>query len=57
MLILDGHRSHLTAEFDQTCMENNIILVCMLLYSSYLLQPLNISCFTVLKRQYGQLVE
>jgi hypothetical protein len=24
---------------------------------SHLLQPLNVSCFTVLKRQYGQLVE
>ncbi|EED13461.1 conserved hypothetical protein [Talaromyces stipitatus ATCC 10500] len=25
MLILDGHGSHLTAEFDRTCTENNII--------------------------------
>jgi hypothetical protein len=57
MLILDGHGSHLTAEFDQTCMENNIIPVCMPPYSSHLLQPLDVSCFAVLKRQYGQLVE
>jgi hypothetical protein len=57
MLILDGHGSHLTAEFDRTCTENNIIPVCMPPHSSHLLQPLDVSCFAVLKRQYGQLVE
>ncbi|EED11600.1 conserved hypothetical protein [Talaromyces stipitatus ATCC 10500] len=45
MLILDGHGSHLTAEFDRTCTENNII------------PPLDVGCFAVLKRHYGQLVE
>ncbi|EED23902.1 pogo transposable element, putative [Talaromyces stipitatus ATCC 10500] len=45
MLILDGHGSHLTPRFDQICTENNII------------PPLDVSCFAVLKRQYGQLVE
>jgi hypothetical protein len=57
MLILDGHGSHLTAEFDRTCTENNIIPICMPPHSSHLLQPLDVSCFAVLKRQYGQLVE
>jgi hypothetical protein len=57
MLILDGHGSHLTAEFDRTCTKNNIIPVCMPPHSSHLLQPLDVSCFAVLKRQYGQLVE
>jgi hypothetical protein len=57
MLVLDGHGSHLTPEFDQTCTENNIIPVCMPPHSSHLLQPLDVSCFAVLKRQYGQLVE
>jgi hypothetical protein len=55
MLILDGHGSYLTAEFDRTCTENNIIPVCMPPHSSHLLQPLDVSCFAVLKRQYGQL--
>ncbi|KAL3712109.1 hypothetical protein TMatcc_000805 [Talaromyces marneffei ATCC 18224] len=37
MLILDGHGSHLTAEFDHTCIENNIIPICMPPHSSHLL--------------------
>ncbi|EED13708.1 pogo transposable element, putative [Talaromyces stipitatus ATCC 10500] len=57
MLILDGHGSHLTAEFDHTCTKNNIIPVCMPPHSSHLLQPLDVGCFAVLKRHYGQLVE
>jgi hypothetical protein len=57
MLILDGHGSYLTTEFDCTCSENNIILICMPPHFSHLLQPLDVSCFAVLKRQYGQLVE
>jgi hypothetical protein len=57
MLILDGHGSHLTTEFDRTCSENNIISICMPPHSSHLLQPLDVSCFAVLKRQYGRLVE
>ncbi|EED21129.1 transposon, putative [Talaromyces stipitatus ATCC 10500] len=57
MLILDGHGSHLTAEFDRTCTENKIIPVRMPPHSSHLLQPLDVGCFAVLKRHYGQLVE
>jgi hypothetical protein len=57
ILILNGHGSHLTAEFDRTCTKNNIIPVYMPPHSSHLLQPLDVSCFAVLKRQYGQLVE
>jgi hypothetical protein len=57
MLILDGHGSHSTPEFDHICTENKIILVCMPPHSSHLLQPLDVGCFAVLKRHYGQLVE
>ncbi|EEA18842.1 pogo transposable element, putative [Talaromyces marneffei ATCC 18224] len=57
MLILDGHGSHLTAEFDHTYTENNIIPICMPPHSSHLLQPLDVGCFAVLKRYYGQAVE
>ncbi|EED16659.1 conserved hypothetical protein [Talaromyces stipitatus ATCC 10500] len=57
MLILDGHGSHLTEEFDRTCIENNIIPICMPPHSSHLFQPLDVGCFPVLKRHYGQLVE
>ena len=37
LLILDGHGSHLTSQFDQLCAENNIVPLCMPAHSSYLL--------------------
>jgi len=52
LLILDGHRSYITAGFDQYYIQNLIIVLCMPLYSFYLLQPLDVFCFSVLKRLY-----
>ncbi|EDN08447.1 conserved hypothetical protein [Histoplasma mississippiense (nom. inval.)] len=57
LLILDGHGSHLTPEFDQICSENKIIPLCMPPHSSHLLQPLDVGVFAPLKRAYGTLVE
>ena len=39
LLILDGHGSHATPEFDRFCLENAIITLHMLPHSSHLLQP------------------
>ena len=57
LLILDGHGSHLTPEFDRLCTENDVIPICMPPHSSHLLQPLDVGCFAVLKRSYGRLVD
>ncbi|XP_077660561.1 uncharacterized protein AFUA_3G10430 [Aspergillus fumigatus Af293] len=57
LLILDGHGSHLTPQFDQICTENDIIPICMPAHSSHLLQPLDVGCFSPLKRAYGRLIE
>ena len=57
LLILDGHDSHLTPQFDRICAEILIIPLFMPAHSSHLLQPLGIGCFAVLKRSYGSLVE
>lgn len=57
LLILDGHGSHLTPQFDQICEENDIMPICMPSHSSHLLQPLDIRCFAVLKRLYSRLIE
>ena len=54
MVILDGHESHLSAEFEEFCKEHNIITVCLPAHSSHLTQPLDIGCFSVLKRLYGR---
>ncbi|KAI9037134.1 uncharacterized protein KD926_000782 [Aspergillus affinis] len=57
LLILNGHSSHLTAEFDDFCKQNAIICFCMPAYTSQLLQPLDVGVFSPLKRAYGKLLE
>ena len=57
LLILDGHGSHITPEFDLFAMEHKIITLCMPAHSSHLLQPLDVSCFATLKRAYGRQIE
>ncbi|EDN10246.1 conserved hypothetical protein [Histoplasma mississippiense (nom. inval.)] len=44
-------------EFDQFCSENQIIALYMPPHSSYLLQPLDVGCFSPLKTAYGRQVE
>ncbi len=53
LLILDGHGSHATPEFDQFCSKRSIITLCMPPHSSHLLQPLDVGCFSALKRAYS----
>ena len=57
LLILDGHGSHLTPDFDKICSENYIIPICMPPHSSNYCQPLDVSCFSPLKKAYGNLVQ
>jgi hypothetical protein len=57
LLILDGHGSHTTPEFDLFATEHKIITLCMPAHSSHLLQPLDVSCFASLKRAYGRQIE
>jgi hypothetical protein len=56
LLVLDGHGSHATPEFDQYCLENGIITVCMPSHSSHICQPLDVGCFGPLKQAYSNLV-
>jgi hypothetical protein len=53
MLILDGHESHMSIEFDKYCKTHNIVAVCLPPHSSHLTQPLDVACFGVLKRNYS----
>jgi hypothetical protein len=52
LLILDGHESHLNQEFKDYCLENKILTLCMPPHSSHILQPLDVVCFSPLKRKY-----
>ena len=57
LLILDGHESHHSTEFERYCQQNNIITLCMPPHSSHYLQPLDVGCFGPLKQAYGRQVE
>ena len=50
---MDGHESHSSHEFHKYCKEEKIIVLCMPAHSSHLLQPLDVGCFSPLKRAYG----
>ena len=57
LLIMDGHSSHDTVEFRDYCNDHNIITLCMPPHSSHLLQPLDVGCFSPLKRAYSTEIE
>jgi len=57
LLVLDGHESHHSTEFELFCKDNNIITLCMPAHSSHRLQPLDVGCFRALKRSYGAEIE
>ena len=56
LLILDGHESHLHQDFKDYCLEHKILTLCMPPHSSHILQPLDVVCFSPLKRKYSQRV-
>ena len=53
MLVLDGHESHISADFEAYCNEHNIITISLPPHSSHLTQPLDVGIFSPLKRAYG----
>jgi hypothetical protein len=57
LLILDGHESHNSLEFQELCKESNIYTLRMPPHSSHLLQPLDVGCFSPLKRAYSHEIE
>jgi len=57
LLVLDGHESHHSHDFEEYCKANNILTLCMPAHSSHLLQPLDVGCFGPLKKAYRRQVE
>jgi len=49
---MDGHSSHVNIEFIKFCWLKKIILIYLPSHSTYLLQPLDLVIFSVLKRLY-----
>ena len=54
---MDNYNNYYLYEFEYYCKENNIVILCMFLYLSYLFQSFDIGCFNVLKRSYNKVVE
>jgi len=52
LLVLDGHGSYVNPEFNQFCIDHQIVVLCILAHLLHLLQPLNIGCFSALKQAY-----
>jgi hypothetical protein len=52
LLILDGHESYNLIRFQDICKDNNIITLCMPAHALHILQPLDVGCFSLLKRAY-----
>jgi hypothetical protein len=57
MLVLDGHKSHRSAVFEDYYKAHNIITLGLPAHSSYLTQLLDVGCFRMLKRTYGRQIE
>lgn len=54
MLIIDGHKSHTTVEFNDYCKDHYIIPLCLPAHSSHLTQPLDVGVFGPLKKAYSR---
>ena len=50
LLILNGYKSHHSTEFKLYYKDYNIIILYIPVHSSYILQPLDIGCFSLLKK-------
>jgi hypothetical protein len=57
LLLLDGYESHLTARFIAFCLKKKIDLVVLPPYTSHVLQPLDVSLFSPLKRALSTEIE
>lgn len=57
LLVLDGHESHNSVQFQDFCKERGIITLCMPPHSSHLLQPLDVGCFGPIKRAYSNQIQ
>ena len=57
LLVLDGHNSYVSPKFNRYCLDHQIVVLYILAHLLYLLQPLDIGCFLVLKQLYRRLIK
>lgn len=57
MLIVDGHGSHVSLEFIDFCIKNQIVALCLPPHTTHILQPLDVGIFGPLSQTYKMLIE
>jgi DDE superfamily endonuclease len=57
ILLLDGHGSHIPTDFMYECEMNNVKLYYLPAHSSHVTQPLDLSIFAPIKRQYRKEID
>jgi hypothetical protein len=57
ILVLDRHKNHESAKFQEYYKAYNIITLGLPPYSSYITQPLDVRCFSILKQAYGRQIK
>ena len=57
MLMLDGHGSHQSVEFEAYYKDYKIVFICLPPHSSYITQPLDVGLFSPLKSAYGKEID
>ena len=50
LLIVDGHKAHVTKDVIELAVRNNVLVFCLPAHASHLLQPLDLSLFGPLKK-------
>lgn len=53
ILFVDGHKSHLSLEASELCMEHSIVLITLFPNSTFILQPLDVNVFGPLKAMWN----
>lgn len=52
IVFIDGHSSHMTLSLSEFCSNNKIILVCLYLNATHVLQPMDVGFFKPLKQNW-----
>ena len=50
ILFVDGHSTHISQEASDFCVQNNVVLYCLLEHASHLIQPCDLRFFSSLKK-------
>ncbi|KAJ2937645.1 hypothetical protein O0L34_g19319 [Tuta absoluta] len=57
LVLIDGHKSHITYEVSQLCKDNDIILYALHPNATHIIQPADVSVFRPLKNSWRKIVD